>query len=688
MTLSLLGPVLLLMPVLSASAFAQCPDQTFDVFETQGYAVHEVRVSGPLLNASALRDDVLAPFVKAGSPVQAAGIESGKAALRKVFEQTPSLFESRVAATVISPDVNACNSTTKTLDVVYRVFTTKVPLALSRTFEGRGEEAKDPAARLAVAGAPVRYRITPLLRYSALEHVVTGGRLTLNLPRAFNRFDAEVTASDVVLNIDVELAGEHESDAAFIRRTEWRGGYHRHDRPTDDHEATEEEFAAQLAALSRPLGSIGAVLRAATSIEGGRADTDFAAADLPPAYLPDAGYGTWKTAAGVTFMSRRHALSGAYGLQLGFTSGKAAIDYTKSIGEVTYDGHFAAGVGHHALDVASRFGFGRLSGDEGVPAADRFFGGNVAVPFLAGEQWDVRANPFLRSFPAFSFSNVGNDASAGGDYFLSYNLTASLPVWVKPLVPRDVSEDTVLRQGVDGLLTSAESTLETSYKISDPAHQRAVMASSPLKAILESIDARVTELLPTMSEPLKTAAQTCQDQVQVLTDVVDAISPKTYVGALLSEPVDEGDATLSSVVRACVDNLTAKLGDAVLAQKGGELAATRKAIADQVAQIEVATARRLAVRDMSFARDTVRTVMDEMNAIAIGPVFVFDVARLGQHQPPASDVTRYGVGTGIRLTIASSFHFSAGYVWNANRPPAERRGAAFAALELTTLLGR
>jgi hypothetical protein len=677
------------VPVLSTSAFAQCPDQTFDFFEAQGYTVHQVLVRGPLLNASALRDDVVGPFVKAGSPVVAAGIEAGKSALRKLFEQTPSLFDSRAAATVINAAIDACNSSTKTLDVVYRVFTTKVPLALSRTFEGRSKETRDPAAHLAVAATPVHYRITPLLRYTALEHVVAGGRVTLNLPRAFDRLDAEVTASDVVLNADLELTGEHESEAGFIRRLEWSGGYHRHDRPTDDHEVKEEKVMGQLAALSRPLGSMGTVLRASTVLEGGRADTDFADADLPTAYLANVGYGTWKTAAGVTLRSRRHAWSGTYGLQLGFTSGTGGVDYTKWIGEVSYDGHFAAPtLSHYPLDVVTRLGFGRLSGDEGVPAAERFFGGNVAVPFLAGEQWDVRANPVLRSFPAFSFANPGNGTTAGGDYFLSYTLTASIPVWVKPLVPRDVSEDAFLRQAIAGMLTSAESTLETSYKISDPAHQRAIVASHALKAILESLEGRVQEILPTLSEPLKTAAQSCQDQVQTLMDAVDAISSKTYVGALLAEPVDEGDATLPSVVRACVDDFAAKLGDAALLERGSELATARTAIADQIAQIDVPAARRLAVRDMRFARETVATVLDEMNGIAIGPVFAFDVARLGQHQQRSSDLTRYGIGTGVRLSIASSLHLSAGYVWNANRARDERRGAAFAALELTTLLGR
>ena len=443
----------------------------------------------------------------------------------------------------------------------------------------------------------------------------------------------------------------------------------------------------QLTALSRPLGSSGAVLRGSTALEGGHTDTNFAATELPAAYRSDAGYGAWKTAAGVTFRSRRYAWSGTYGLQLGFTGG--GVDYVKSVGEVVYDGHYALpGFDHYPLGIAARLGFGRISGEAGVPAAERFFGGNVATPFLAGEEWDARATPVLRSFPALSFANPGNGTMAGGDSFLSYNLTTSIPVWIKPLVPRDISEDAFVRQSLDGMLTSGESFLETLYKISDPAHQRAVEASRPLKGILESIEARVQELLPTLSEPQRTAAQACQEQVETLMDTVDAISPKTYVGKLLAEPVDEGDATLRSVVRACVDAVSTRLGDAALAQSGSELVAANAAIAAQIEQIDAPAARRLAIGDMRGPRETVGTVLDEMNAIAIGPVFVFDAARLGEYSPPSSHLTRYGVGTGVRLSLASSFHFSAGYVWNTNRSPNEHRGAAFATIELTTLFGR
>src|SRR5579862_7331075 len=193
MSLSSLGPAVLLLLALPPSTFAQCPDQTFDAFEAQGYSVRTVRVSGPPASQSLLRDTVVASMVSAGAPVAADGIEAGKAALRKALLDTPSLFESRVAATIVIADVEACDQVAKTLDVVYRVFTTKVPLAASRTIEGYSLDVNDPAARLGVAAAPVRARITPLVRYNSLEHLVGGGRVSLKLPRIFDQLSTEVT---------------------------------------------------------------------------------------------------------------------------------------------------------------------------------------------------------------------------------------------------------------------------------------------------------------------------------------------------------------------------------------------------------------------------------------------------------------------------------------------------------------
>jgi hypothetical protein len=60
---------------------------------------------------------------------------------------------------------------------------------------------------------------------------------------------------------------------------------------------------------------------------------------------------------------------------------------------------------------------------------------------------------------------------------------------------------------------------------------------------------------------------------------------------------------------------------------------------------------------------------------------------MGQHGLPTSQTTRYGVGAGVRFSLASAFHVSAGYTWNVNRSLPERRGASFVMMEVTTLFG-
>jgi hypothetical protein len=676
--------------LLPGAAQAQCPDQPFDAFEAQGYMVRVVRVSGPLVRASGLTERVAEAQVTAGTPVSAAAIEAAKEAVRSAIRDTPSLFDSPITATVVIADVEACDTATKQLDVVYRIFTTKIALALSRTPEERAISTADPSARLALAATPVRYRVAPIVRYNELENLVVGGRGWVALGPGRGRFDVAVEASDEVANVDLVFTGSRESDAGFLRALEWNLGYHRRDRPTEERTLHEQRVNGQAIGVTRPMGAAGAVFRFATSLQGGSEKTDLPAEPLPIGVLAASNSGVWKGAAGVTLQSRRHTLAGSYGLQLGFTRGDEAVDYVKSIGEVSYDGRLIlrASMRRHPLEVASRFGAGRLSGDDGIPLSERFFGGNSAVPFVDGQGWDFRSNPVLRSFPASGFDSSAGGRNVGGDYFVSLNLTAAMPVWVRPLVPADVSSDSFIRESLNGQLASAQQTLETIHRIPDPAHLRAVEAARPLEQHVKALQSRLAEIMSSIPSPLKEVASSCDDQAAEFLPVAESVSEKTYVGSLLANPVDEGDATLSSIIRLCIDELNGKLGDAAIARIGAQLTGTRQEIADNIAQIDAAGAKRLAARDMAFARGTVATILDEMNAISLAPVFIVDAARLGQHAPPSSNVTRYGLGTGVRLSLASAFHLSGGYTWNVNRSASERRGATFLMVEVATLFGR
>lgn len=673
----LLGPTCL-------AARGQCVDAPFSRLEAQGYRVGAVRLSGPLVAGGRIRD-IIAKHVVAGQPLKADAIEAARGELRTTIRDTPSLFDPLVTATVVGVGVSACDEGGKEADVVFKVFTTKIGRSISRN--AQSADAVDPAGRLGVGPSPLRFQVVPTARYDPLERVVVGARGWASVPRIFDRLEGAVEGSSEVVNLDLDVSGNHEGDDA-LRFLEWRVGVHRRERltaggnaPTGSGDLKAHRVAAQVMAATRPLSGLGPVLRFASSVEAGRQDME-TPSRVPTGLLNEAGYGAWKGATGVTFRLKGHDIRASYGLQLGFTRGENAVDYTKSVAELVYSGRAPAGT-HRVLEFGSTLAVGRLTGDHGVPIAERFFGGTGAIPFLAGDGWTFQAAPQLRSFASSSFAGGG----LGGTSYRSLSLTASVPLWLKPLVPIEVSGDDVVRQSLDGQLNSGEQALETLHETSDPAHGRAVAAAKPLRLHITALTSRLAEMLQSMPAGLKETADRCVEQADTLLAVVDAISEKTHLRSLLTEPVDEDDVTLSSVSDLCFSQLNAALADSTLASIGGEISDVRRRIAKAIAEIDVPRARARAKKDMAFARDAVGIIMNEMNAFSVGPVISFDVARLSQSTPVPARQTRYGLGTGVRLTIASALHIDVGYAWNVNRVDTERRGSAYAGVAISTFLG-
>jgi hypothetical protein len=87
---------------------------------------------------------------------------------------------------------------------------------------------------------------------------------------------------------------------------------------------------------------------------------------------------------------------------------------------------------------------------------------------------------------------------------------------------------------------------------------------------------------------------------------------------------------------------------------------------------------------MAFTRRTLNTLLREMNIYSISPVFVFDVAKISPGSGRLGGL-RYGPGAGLRLELASTVHFTAGYAWNIRQGPGEGSGTTFFAIGIRDL---
>ena len=214
--------------------------------------------------------------VKPGAPVTNDAIEGGKAFLRQRLRETPALFESPVVVSVVTAAVDNCDEASKQLDVVYGVYTTKVPLVVSRVVESREAQEVDPATRLALAPTPLRFRLAPRLSYDRSNGVMGGAAISLAMGRVFDGLTADVQVSDSATFVDVAAASSRERSTGWLRVYEWSVGYHHADRPTDQETLKERAFVGYVTTVSRPLGSHGAIVRWSSLAEAGEQRTALA----------------------------------------------------------------------------------------------------------------------------------------------------------------------------------------------------------------------------------------------------------------------------------------------------------------------------------------------------------------------------------------------------------------------------
>ncbi len=641
----------LFMPFTLAGQGA-CPDLPFDALGQQGYVVRRVDIVGPLAAAlNSLRPRLPQPQ----SPVTSQAIEAGKAAIREDMAKWLILFDSPISVTVVVPSVTHCtNAAPYLLTVEYRFFTTKIPIAVSRSFDARSAAATDPGRSLA-SRSERRLEFTPNLGYNRSEQAFLGGRLAIFVPRFFNRVITEGYASARASWASVFAEGGSDRLGAAIARIDWRIGYRYVDQPTNRGPLRDARIAAQLALTSKLTSKAGLLWRYAAALEGGTQRSDIQSAPL----LPSARFGTLKQAVGLTLNTWTQALNLSYGFQLGRVPDSGIVSYSKQILDLSHAGRFKS------LQVESRVNAGVLIQHGPTPLNERFIGGGGQVPFLSGGAWVVNANPVVRSIPDF-WLNSGVGGQFGSDRFAAFNLTASLPTWRYPLVPRELRNDRRIRDAIDGLLTSAESIIAALEKTNDAAHQALFATRDSFQSTIEAVETRALAL----------NLDRCADQAATMAARIADLRKSNFWGPFLDQPTDPDDVTLPSLQTACFTNAA----DPELLVLAMKVEAHRQNIATQISRIDIARTRAIARQQMAFPRRTVNTMIEEMDVFSISPVALFDVAYVSPHR-------YYAVGGGLRLTLASSVHFTLTYAYNPSRRKGEAPGTLLFTLGFTNLLG-
>src|SRR6185503_4422600 len=98
-----------------------------------------------------------------------------------------------------------------------------------------------------------------------------------------------------------------------------------------------------------------------------------------------------------------------------------------------------------------------------------------------------------------TFNLVGLNAPFGGEHFFSANLTLSQPVWNFPAVPDEISQESIVRDGIGGALRTARTATVKSYLEEDPQYvaiQKNLLGGdlTALEQAINQVDQQLTTL--------------------------------------------------------------------------------------------------------------------------------------------------------------------------------------------------
>lgn len=661
--------------------------------------------------------------------------EAGYFNLQKQINEdlSTALLRSGAGILAVLPRLVHCNDVGKEVEVEYTIL--GIPFSAgaagSVSFEVPFFFLNKRKAAVSVNEAP--FQIVPYLGYNGSRGLFGGAKIrTAFRTKLVQHFAMHADFSFPGSVVNAALSGTGQARSAILEHAEWRAGYHLSKIPAGSLRLHESTFFGQIAGSTRPFTAGGNVsFRYGATLERGRRSTNVAEAALPEATIAKSGYGAGKVYAGGVSIWRRHSLKASYGLQLGNTGKDFQVNYLKNIFDAVYRGRYPV-ADHRSLQLDLSLSAGKLSSVNGeVPAAERFFGGNAVKEFIPGDGWKISEGPFIRSIAQNRLNKSGGNFAIGGDSYRAANLSLSLPVWRRALIPDEISQDQTVIFGLGTGIRSSRLALTGSeadsssatgspddnfinYKLADIQQLVSILndtARVDVRAVMDSIVAMMRPHQDHIARQLADSTaknalrSSLSDDLRIFNQVEGYVE---RVRLFFPDPADS--AEFDNDTQYDIESMVSGYGDAIPAYFTGitdGIASLRKfyktnglnsewgkldqlAIRLKTVQEEVRKAIRkgftpkaeLLVRPTTqYVGRVLGVLFKELNIVSVSPVLMFDAAQM---TVKGERTNNYGLGAAVRLSLVN-FDVYAGYSFNPARRTDHRNGAFVLSIDITDL---
>jgi hypothetical protein len=518
------------------------------------------------------------------------------------------------------------------------------------TFESRTRGFTRLAPSAAVIDALNITHPQPMVGYDSSRGFFGGTRLLVTLPK--NRFVQSLTLDNYMAQTGFSRAATAIGGSrAGSGRMEWVSEYGYSETPLGVTLLRSSHLWGAGFFTTGELRGSGIVLRAGTAVEAGHRQTG-----LTADAAPSDRHLSSKLIFGVSRVTAHSATRLSYGREFGFP--KVADTFTRDVA----DAATTITSGHVLLEASGGYGVSHVRGV--LPAGERYYGGAIGqTNFLDAESWHIVGVPSIRSFPENTFRQVGT--TLGGTAFWSFNLTAGVPIWQIPLVPRALTENPEFIQRLQSQLRTIHSAVQIDLVSHSPAFRD-----------------READLAIASSELVRTLRPLQQD-----------LDLKPIIAVLESSVSEHSYAEILGLYEFKLGKLSSSLEQELKKEGNPSRMATLTAARDATEKyslllskllmsLDMKAADKLAELDVSRTKRLLTQVFYQERQMAITPIVLFDTAQLRVH---GASETRYGVGGGLRMRVGS-LDFQAAYAHNVERRPSEPKGAVLFRMTLSDIL--